>query len=144
MAQYVNKFLVQHKKFGPAQNLLRPVKGQGKILQYYQKIIWNMHHAALELKILLSICISNILISTLCIVENILGKYNQFVISVYYEENVSIKFSTSRIQKRLFKSKKKHSSNFYKLYLAVWAFVANDIVLLILSEAFWQVGFSLI
>jgi hypothetical protein len=25
----VNKFLVQHKKFGPARNILRPVKGQG-------------------------------------------------------------------------------------------------------------------
>ena len=29
MAQYVDKFLVRHKKFGPAQNILRPVKGQG-------------------------------------------------------------------------------------------------------------------
>ena len=26
---YVNKFLVWHKKFGPAQNILGPVKGQG-------------------------------------------------------------------------------------------------------------------
>ena len=25
---YVNKFLVWHKKFGPAQNILRPVKGK--------------------------------------------------------------------------------------------------------------------
>ena len=25
----VNKFLVRHKKFGPAQYILRPVKGQG-------------------------------------------------------------------------------------------------------------------
>jgi hypothetical protein len=29
LAQYVNKFLVRHKKFGPAQNILGPVKGQG-------------------------------------------------------------------------------------------------------------------
>ena len=29
LAQYVNKFLVRHKKFGLAQNILRPVKGQG-------------------------------------------------------------------------------------------------------------------
>ena len=29
LAQYVNKFLVQHKKIGPVQNILRPVKGQG-------------------------------------------------------------------------------------------------------------------
>ena len=29
LAQYVNKSLVRHKKFGPAQNILRPVKGQG-------------------------------------------------------------------------------------------------------------------
>ena len=29
LAQYVNKFLVRHKKFGPAQNILWPVKGQG-------------------------------------------------------------------------------------------------------------------
>ena len=28
--QYLNIFLVWHKKFGPAQNILRPVKGQGK------------------------------------------------------------------------------------------------------------------
>ena len=29
LAQYVNKFLVPHKKFGPAQNILRHVKRQG-------------------------------------------------------------------------------------------------------------------
>ena len=29
LPQYVNKFLVWHKKFGPAKNFLRPVKGQG-------------------------------------------------------------------------------------------------------------------
>ena len=29
LAQYVNKSLVWRKKFGPAQNILRPVKGQG-------------------------------------------------------------------------------------------------------------------
>jgi len=29
LAQYVNHFLVWHKKFGPAQNVLGPVKGQG-------------------------------------------------------------------------------------------------------------------
>ena len=28
-AQYVNQFLVWHKTFGPAQNILGPVKGQG-------------------------------------------------------------------------------------------------------------------
>jgi len=28
-AQYVNKFLVWHKKFEPAQNIMGPVKGQG-------------------------------------------------------------------------------------------------------------------
>ena len=71
-----------------------------------------MHHAALELKILLSICISNILISTLCIVENILGKYNQFVISVYYEENVNMKISTSRIQETSFQIKKETQFQF--------------------------------
>ena len=27
--KYVNKFLVWHKKIGPAQNILGPVKGQG-------------------------------------------------------------------------------------------------------------------
>ena len=27
--QYVNNFLVWHKEFGPAQNILGPVKGQG-------------------------------------------------------------------------------------------------------------------
>ena len=29
LAQYVNKFLVRHKKFGLTQNILGPVKGQG-------------------------------------------------------------------------------------------------------------------
>ena len=29
LPQYVNKFLVWHQKFGPAQNILGPVKGQG-------------------------------------------------------------------------------------------------------------------
>ena len=29
LTQYVNKFLVWHKKFGPSKNILRPVKGQG-------------------------------------------------------------------------------------------------------------------
>ena len=29
LSQYVNKFLVWHKKFRPAQNILGPVKGQG-------------------------------------------------------------------------------------------------------------------
>ena len=29
LPQYVNTFLVWHKKFEPAQNILRPVKGQG-------------------------------------------------------------------------------------------------------------------
>ena len=29
LRQYVNKSLVEHKKFGPAQNVLGPVKGQG-------------------------------------------------------------------------------------------------------------------
>ena len=29
LPQYVNKFLVWHKKIGPAQNILGPVKGQG-------------------------------------------------------------------------------------------------------------------
>ena len=29
LAQYVNKFLVGHKKFGPAQTIWGPVKGQG-------------------------------------------------------------------------------------------------------------------
>ena len=33
--QYVNKFLVRHKKFGPAQNILEPVKGQGINLQIF-------------------------------------------------------------------------------------------------------------
>ena len=32
LAQYVNQFLVWNKKFGPAQNVLGPVKGQGIIL----------------------------------------------------------------------------------------------------------------
>ena len=29
LAQYVNRILVLHKKLGPAQNILGPIKGQG-------------------------------------------------------------------------------------------------------------------
>ena len=47
LAQCVNKFLVWHKKFGPAQNILGPVKGQGisqfwhhcNFTSYFHKII---------------------------------------------------------------------------------------------------------
>ena len=35
LAQYVNKFLVWHKKIGPAQNILGPVKGQVITLEYF-------------------------------------------------------------------------------------------------------------
>ena len=36
LPQYVNRFLAWHKKFGSAQNTLRPVKGQGIIaLDYF-------------------------------------------------------------------------------------------------------------
>ena len=35
VAQYVNTFLVRHKKIGPAQNILRPVKGQGLSVQMF-------------------------------------------------------------------------------------------------------------
>ena len=34
-AQYINKFLVRYKKFGPAQNILGPVKGQGKRMNLF-------------------------------------------------------------------------------------------------------------
>jgi hypothetical protein len=34
LPQYVNKFLVWHEIFGPAQNILGPVKGQGITLLF--------------------------------------------------------------------------------------------------------------
>ena len=34
LPQYLNKFFVWHKKFGPAQNILGPVKGQGTSNKY--------------------------------------------------------------------------------------------------------------
>ena len=37
LPQYVNKFLVWHKKFGSAQNILGPVKGQG--ISYFDELI---------------------------------------------------------------------------------------------------------
>ena len=43
--QYVNKFLVQQKKIGPAQNILGPVEGQG--INATQQRVW--HHCAREL-----------------------------------------------------------------------------------------------
>ena len=45
LPQYVNKFLVWHKKFGPAQNIFGPVKGQGinvvKFLGWLKKF-WDL------------------------------------------------------------------------------------------------------
>ena len=40
LAQYVDKFLFQHKKFGPAQNILRPVREQGISYQYVNCTVW--------------------------------------------------------------------------------------------------------
>ena len=40
LPQYVNKFLVWHKKFGPAQNILGPVKGQG--ISTFSNCIWTL------------------------------------------------------------------------------------------------------
>ena len=37
LPKYVNKFLVWHKKFGPAQNILGPVEGQGIKSLFYPK-----------------------------------------------------------------------------------------------------------
>ena len=39
LAQYVNKFLVKHIKFGLAQNILRPVKGQGINENFDEKVV---------------------------------------------------------------------------------------------------------
>ena len=39
LAQYVNQFLVWHKKFGPAQNILRPVEGRSK--NAIQFLVWH-------------------------------------------------------------------------------------------------------
>ena len=38
LAQYVNNSLVWHKKFGPAQNILRPLKGQG--INSLNSVLW--------------------------------------------------------------------------------------------------------
>ena len=43
----VNNFLVWHKKFGPAQNILGPVKGQGisvKTSGRFFLILWPSHN----------------------------------------------------------------------------------------------------
>ena len=44
LPQYVNKCLVWHKKFGPAQNILGPLKGQGiciSIVLDGSKLFWS-------------------------------------------------------------------------------------------------------
>ena len=41
LPQYVNKFLLLHNKFGPAQNILGPVKGQG--ISNNLLIRWFLH-----------------------------------------------------------------------------------------------------
>ena len=38
MPKYVNKFLVWHKKFGPTQNILGPVKGQVLVYNFYFQV----------------------------------------------------------------------------------------------------------
>jgi hypothetical protein len=49
LAQYVNKFLVRHKKFGPAQDILRPVKGQGIRAVCNQERVMMAHIRYLDL-----------------------------------------------------------------------------------------------
>ena len=43
LAQYVNKFLGWLKKFGPAQNILGPVKEQGISIQKNAQFFWKFH-----------------------------------------------------------------------------------------------------
>ena len=43
LAQFVNQFLVWHKKFGPAQNILGPVEGQGRSV-VSGKVLHNSLH----------------------------------------------------------------------------------------------------
>jgi hypothetical protein len=40
----VNKFLVWDKKFGPAQNILGPVKGQGNGLFFWLVLLSNFNN----------------------------------------------------------------------------------------------------
>ena len=84
LPQYLNKFLVWHKKIGPAQNILEPVKGKGmsflpslkndqklsvqefffeyvifwrgKLVQHYTKVIliWSWEKLSWETKIVLN------------------------------------------------------------------------------------------
>ena len=48
LPQYEHKFLVWHKKFGPAQNVSGPVKGQGmclivlKLFKMAQELLWHL------------------------------------------------------------------------------------------------------
>ena len=45
LPQYENKFLVWHKKFGPAQNILGPLKGQGiRIALWFDKIFKSVEN----------------------------------------------------------------------------------------------------
>ena len=41
LAQNMNKFLVWHKKFEPAQNILGPVKGQG-IRKTHKMVLYDI------------------------------------------------------------------------------------------------------
>ena len=44
LSQYVNQFLVWHKKFGPARNVLGPVKGQGKSASNFVQKTGKSYH----------------------------------------------------------------------------------------------------
>ena len=44
LLQYVNKFLVWHKKFRPAQNILGPVKGKGISFSNISFSIWGINY----------------------------------------------------------------------------------------------------
>ena len=49
LPQNVNKFLVWHKKFGRAQNILGPVKGQGINTLVFIFLIWTILDAGAEI-----------------------------------------------------------------------------------------------
>ena len=92
LAQYVNKFLVWHKKFEPAQNILEPVKGQGirNILrQSINRKEWHhfnnsFHSHSFESVYDMRISVLGIFLSTIIVVlsQNLLS--NHIILAVHF------------------------------------------------------------
>ena len=67
LAQCVNKFLVRHKKFGLAQNILQPVKGQGISFNKKNILSFQAETVGVGIGLFLPVQLSTFYISLICL-----------------------------------------------------------------------------